>query len=207
MVVLAYQFASGVSERGAAGVRALRRVCLAAALPVAALLVLGLLAGIEAIDAGPMGTPLLLGGALLLAVMARLLFVRVTGAAFPARGERAVLGVVVAIIALCAYWAVGGYALEKGQADAVWLSRNLYLRPAILLDTRERLSVDWAGVRETPLPNVETGARYRYRYEGFRLLAQSGDRMFLIPQYWTWESGNVLVVPVGADVRVIFHPG
>ncbi|MFJ9773570.1 hypothetical protein ACIRVF_20380 [Kitasatospora sp. NPDC101157] len=67
--------------------------------------------------------------------------------------------------------------------------------------------MDWAGVRETALPNAVAGARYRYRYEGLRLLAQSGDRMFLIPQSWTGDTGNAPVVPVGVDVRVVFHPG
>ncbi len=171
------------------------------------LLVLGLLAGFEVIDAGPMGTPLLLGGGLLLAVLARLMYVRGAGAAFPVAGERAALGISVAIVALCAYWAVGGYAQEKGTADAVRLSHSLHLRPAVLLDTADRLALGWPGVRETPLTDVEGGTRFRYRYQGMRLLAQAGGRMFLIPRQWTWETGNVLVLPVGADVRVAFHAG
>ncbi|RKT19338.1 hypothetical protein BX285_3794 [Streptomyces sp. 1114.5] len=207
VAALAIPLVSGRARRSAGSSRVLRRVCLALVLPVAALLVLGLLAGIEAIDAGPMGTPVLIGGALLLALLARLLNVRGTGAAFPAAGERAALGVTVAIIALCAYWAVGSYAQEKGEADAEQLSHNLHLRPAVVLDTSERLSLGWSGVRETPLPAAEAGAHFRYRYEGLRLLAQAGGRMFLIPRQWTWETGNVLVLPVGADVRVAFHAG
>ncbi|WP_030236068.1 hypothetical protein [Streptomyces sp. NRRL S-350] len=207
VAALAFPLVSGIARRRTGGARALRWACLAVALPVCALLVLGLLAGFEAIDAGPMGTPVLIGGALLLALLARLLYVRGTGAAFPVAGERAAMGVTVAIVALCAYWAVGSYAQEKGEADAEQLSRSLELRPAVMLDTSERLSLGWPGVRESPLPDVEAGARFRYRYEGLRLLAQAGNRMFLIPRRWTWETGNVLVLPVDSGIRIAFHAG
>ncbi|MEV7770331.1 hypothetical protein [Kitasatospora sp. NPDC086791] len=207
VAALAFPLVAGAARRGTGGARALRGMCLAAVLPAAALLVLGMLAGFEAIDAGPMGAPVLIGGALLLALLARLLYVRGSGATFPVAGERAALGVTTAIVALCAYWAVGSYAQEKGQADAEQLSHNLHLRPAVLLDTSERLSLGWPGVREAPLPEAAAGAHFRYRYEGLRLLAQSGNRMFLIPRRWTWDTGNVLVLPVDADVRVAFHAG
>ncbi|MEU8920430.1 hypothetical protein AB0D10_05750 [Kitasatospora sp. NPDC048545] len=207
VVALAFPLAYGAARRGTGGAGVLRWMCFSAVPLVTTLLVLGMLAGFETIDAGPMGTPVLIGGALLLALLARLLYVRGSGATFAAAGERTALGVTTAIIALCAYWAVGNYAQEKGQADAELLSHNLHLRPAVLLDTSERLSLAWPGVRETPLPEAEAGAHFRYRYEGLRLLAQSGNRMFLIPRRWTWDTGNVLVLPVDAGVRVAFHAG
>ncbi|MFE4970799.1 hypothetical protein ACFRAR_01625 [Kitasatospora sp. NPDC056651] len=198
---------SAAARRSPGASRAVRRVCVAAVLPVLVLLVLGLAAGFEVIGAGPMGTPLLIGGALLLALLARLLYVRGTGAAFPVAGERVALGVTVAILALCAYWAVGSYAQQKGRADAEEISHNLQVRPAVMLDTSERLALDWPGVRETPLPAEGAGTHFRYRYEGLRLLAQAGNRMFLIPRQWIWATGNVLVLPVDAGVRVAFHAG
>lgn len=185
----------------------MRLACLALAALVVPLLVLGFLAGFEVFDAGPMGTPLLIGGGLLLAVLARMMYVRGTGAPYPLTGERAALGISVAITVLCAFWAVGGYAQQKGTADAEELARHLYRRPAVVLDTSERLHLGWAGVRETVLTDVEQGARFRYRYEGLRLLAHAGGRMFLVPRTWTWETGNGLIVPFDATVRVAFHPG
>ncbi|MGW3227179.1 hypothetical protein [Kitasatospora sp. NPDC001095] len=207
VAALAFPLVSGAARRGADASRVLRRVCVTAVLPVVALLALGLAAGFEVIDAGPMGTPLLIGGGLLFALLARLLYVRGTGAPFPAAGERVALGVTVAILALCAYWAVGSYAQQKGAADAEALSHNLQVRPAVLLDTSEPLALDWPGVRETPLPDAGAGSHFHYRYEGLRLLAQSDNRMFLIPRRWLWETGNVLVLPVDAGVRVAFHAG
>ncbi|MFE4393386.1 MULTISPECIES: hypothetical protein [Streptomycetaceae] len=204
---LGYHLATRAAGKGGAGARTVRRACWAVAALVVPLLVLGLLAGFEVFDAGPLGTPLLIGGALLLAVLARMMYVRGTGAPYPLTGERAALGVSVAIIVLCSYWAVGDYAQQKGTADAQDLAHHLYRRPAVVLDTPERLHLGWPGVWETALPDVDQGARFRYRYEGLRLLALSGGRMFLVPRTWTWETGNGLILPFDATVRVAFHPG
>ncbi|MER8187695.1 hypothetical protein [Kitasatospora sp. NPDC094015] len=189
------------------GCRAVRRACRLAVVPAVLLLVLGLLAGFEVIDAGPTGTPLLIGGALLLVVLARLLAVRAAGAPYPLTGERAALGIGVALIVLCSFWAAAGIAHRKGTADARWLAGHLTLRPAVVLDTTERLYLQWPGVEERALPDAGAGQRFRYRYRGVRLLAQAGDRMFLIPRDWTWEDGNVLVLPMDTAVRITFHPG
>ncbi|MFB7944714.1 hypothetical protein ACFC6L_07300 [Kitasatospora phosalacinea] len=207
LAAVAYHLATRTVRSGAEGRRTVRRVCRAAALLAVPLAVLGFLAGFEVVDAGPMGTPLLLGGALLLVVLARLLAVRTTGAAYPLTGERAALGISVALIVLCSFWTAGGFAHQKGHRDARWLARNLALRPAVVLDTTERLYLQWPGVDERALPDPGAGQKFRYRYRGLRLLAQANDRMFLIPRDWTWDRGNVLILPVDADVRIVFHPG
>ncbi|MFE1322808.1 hypothetical protein [Kitasatospora phosalacinea] len=207
LAAVAYHLATRTVRSGAEGRRTVRRVCRAAVLLAVPLAVLGFLAGFEVVDAGPMGTPLLLGGALLLVVLARLLAVRTTGAAYPLTGERAALGISTALIVLCSFWTAGGFAHQKGHRDAQWLARNLALRPAVVLDTTERLYLQWPGVDERALPDPGAGQRFRYRYRGLRLLAQANDRMFLIPRDWTWERGNVLILPVDADVRIVLHPG
>ncbi|MFJ3789583.1 hypothetical protein [Kitasatospora sp. NPDC090091] len=207
LAALAYHLATRAVRTGTDGRRVVGRACWAVALVVVPLVVLGFLAGFEAIDAGPMGTPLLLGGALLLVVLARLLAVRTTGVPYPLTGERAALGISVALIVLCSFWAAGGFAHQKGENDAERLADNLALRPAVVLDTTERLYLQWSGVDERALPDGGAGQRFRYRYRGLRLLAQVNGRMFLIPRNWTWDAGNVLILPVDANVRIVFHPG
>ncbi|MGW4896880.1 hypothetical protein ACWEQL_32170 [Kitasatospora sp. NPDC004240] len=202
-----YHLATRTVRSGADGRRIVRGARWAVAVLVVPLLVLGFLAGFEVLDTGPMGTPLLIGGALLVVVLARLLAVRAAGAPYPLTGERAALGISVALIVLCSFWAAGGFAHQKGTADARWLAENLALRPAVVLDTTERLYLQWPGVEERTLPDAGAGQRFRYRYRGLRLLAQANDRMFLIPRDWTWEEGNVLILPVDARVRIVFHPG
>ncbi|MEV8323378.1 hypothetical protein [Kitasatospora sp. NPDC056731] len=202
LVALAYHLAT---RRGAS--RWVRPACVLIAAAVAPLLVLGFLAGFGAIDLGQYAVPLLIGGALLLAVLARLLFARVTGSPYPLPGERAAVAVTVAIVVLCSFWAATGYAHAKGTEDARRLSARLYQRPAMIVDTTERLYLAWPAVQEYALADAGQGQRFRYRYHGFRLLAQSGARMVLIPRDWTWDTGNVLVLPLDTDVRVTFHPG
>ncbi|MFE6051398.1 hypothetical protein ACFQ6N_11605 [Kitasatospora sp. NPDC056446] len=202
LVVLAYHLATG---RGVS--RWVRPVCLVLAAAVLPLLVLGFLGGFRVVDFGRAGTPVLIGGSLLLAILARMLFVRGTGSPYPLTGERAAFGVIVAIVVLCSFWAATEYAHAKATEDARRLSTQLYLRPAMVVDTTEHLYLAWPAVHEDQLADAGHGQRFRYRYHGFRLLAQSGSRMFLIPRDWTWDTGNVVVLPLDSDVRVTFHPG
>jgi hypothetical protein len=200
-----YHWATRTTRSGADGRRIVRRARRTVVVAVP-LLVLGFLAGFEVIGAGPMGTPLL-PGALLVVVLARLLAVRAGGAPYPLTGERAAPGTSVALIVLCSFRAAGGFAHQKGTADARWLADNLALCPAVVLDTTERLYLQWPGVEERTLPDAGAGQCFRYRYRGVRLLAQADNRMFLIPRDGTWEDGNVLILPVDASVRIAFHPG
>jgi len=185
-----------------------RRVChgLMALAPV--VFFLGLLAGLNVLGRrSPMAAPLLMGGALALFVYAHLLAVRCTGAPYPLAREKAVLATTAALIALCSFWATNAFAQQKGTSDAKQLAAHLWLRPAVVLDTTERLYLQWSGLEETSLSETTSGQHFRYRYRGMRLLAQSGDQMFLIPKNWTWRAGDVLVVPSGPGVRVAFHAG
>ncbi len=170
------------------------------------LFLLGLLTGLQVMSAGSMGTPLLLGGAVLLFLLGRVLAVRCSGSPYPVHRERAALAVSTALIALASFWAVGAYAQEKGRTDARHLAANLTLRPAVVLDTAERLYLPWPGVEETALPTA-ADQRFRYRYRGLRLLAQSDNRMFVVAKAWTWQNGAVMIIPADGNVRVSFHAG
>ncbi|WP_405737503.1 hypothetical protein OG607_16590 [Streptomyces sp. NBC_01537] len=49
--------------------------------------------------------------------------------------------------------------------------------------------------------------KFRYRYRGLRLLAQSNGRVFLIPDQWAPGNGNCLMLPVDSDTRFQFQAG
>ncbi|GAA3004825.1 hypothetical protein GCM10020229_15920 [Kitasatospora albolonga] len=187
--------------------RRVRRGCRGLTVVAVLCLLLGLSAGFGGIDAGALGTPLLIGGGLVLVLYARVLSVRSTGAPYPVAREKAALAVLAALIALCSFWAVGAFAQEKGRREAQRMAGNLALRPAVVLDTTERLYLQWPGVEERQLPGAGAEQRFKYRYRGLRLLTDSDHRLFLVSQDWTWRDGNVLVVPVDDRVRVAFHPG
>ncbi len=77
-----------------------------------------------------------------------------------------------------------------------------------MLDTRERLYLrDTVTEEQVLLPagadRAPEGQTFRYRYYGLRLLVQSGDRLFLVPERWD-PSDSTLVFDM-SDVRVKFR--
>ncbi|MEZ0064481.1 hypothetical protein ABIA32_000469 [Streptacidiphilus sp. MAP12-20] len=173
----------------------------------AVLFVLGVLGGFQVWPASELATPMLLGGGLLAAGCGRVFAVRGSGRVYPFRQELVALVLVGALVLLASFWASHVDAKVHGRSDAAYLAHHLWLRPAARVDTTERLYFDSPGVRETVLPANGSAQRFRYRYEGLRLLAQSGNRMFLIPDQWTPASGYVLLATADPNIRVSFHPG
>jgi hypothetical protein len=52
----------------------------------------------------------------------------------------------------------------------------------------------------------ETDAAYRYRYDGLKLLLQSGDQDVLVPATWTADNGTTIVLPRTDSLRLEFTP-
>ena len=119
--------------------------------------------------------------------------------------RRAVLTFTVGLITLSLFWATSSFAGAYGRGRAMDLADRLSSdRPAVVLDTTERLFADYRGVEETELP-AEEGQRFRYRYYGFRLLVQAEGRMFLVPEQWRFEDGTTLVLTANDDVRFFLY--
>ena len=172
------------------GARRLGRAAYAAVAAALALLVTYRWTG--AWPAYPMVTPLLLAaGVAVLAWLWHRAGVRRGAVAF------AILTVVT-----CLFWATATLAQWTGLGAAQRTARNLDELPAVVLDTEERLYLTDGVVTEAELPQEE-GQSFRYRYRGLRLLIQSGDRMFLVPERWT-PAGSTIVVDL-ADVRARFR--
>ncbi|MFF1479875.1 hypothetical protein ACFVYD_20380 [Streptomyces sp. NPDC058301] len=169
-----------------------------------ALFVLGMLGGFQVWPAGPLDTPLLFGGGLLLVVYGRTVHLKTTG--HPVPGELKALVIVVALVALGCFWAVQAYAQTHGRDDGRELAGHLWHRPTVVVDTAERLYFGAVPVKETSLPAGDPAQKFKYRYRGLRLLAQSGNRMFLIPDGWSRTRGIVMLVPADGSVRVAFRP-
>lgn len=202
---LGYSWISTVDTSRTGALRNLGRGSLVLIVCGTMLFVLGMLGGFQVWPAGPLDTPLLLGGGLVLVVYGRVLHLKSTGHPFP--GEMKALFIIAALISLCCFWAVQAYAQSSGQHDARNLARHLWLRPAVVVDTPERLYFGSAPVRETALPPAGSAQKYKYRYRDLRLLAQSENRMFLIPDGWTPTRGAVMLVPADGTVRIAFRPG
>jgi len=109
-----------------------------------------------------------------------------------------ILGAGVAILSLFGPANTSAPAYGSGQAERE--SKALSSRPAVTLDTKERLYLNTACAEETSLP-ADTEQSYRYRNRGLRLLAVGSDRLFLIPDRWR-DGCQVLVVPDDDSVRI-----
>ena len=108
-------------------------------------------------------------------------------------------------VAVCVFWATATLAQWTGLGAAQRTARNLDELPSVVVDTPERLYLgvtEDAGVTESALPE-EKDQTYHYRYRGLRLLIQTGDQMFLVPDRWT-PSNSTLLLPID-DVRVRFR--
>ncbi|GGQ40165.1 MULTISPECIES: hypothetical protein [Streptomyces] len=172
------------------------------------LFLLGMLGGLRVWGVGAMEMPLLLSGGLVLLLYSRVLSFKLAGADYPVVRERVAVGLVLALVALASFWAAHEYAKSHGFDDAKYLAGHLRLRPTVTIDTTERLYIPHRQVRETVLPAaVGTSQRFRYRYEGLRLLAEQKGRMFLIPENWSPSCGSVVVLPANSTVRVAFRSG
>jgi len=120
--------------------------------------------------------------------------------------ERGGLAVVVGLIVLSVFWASTSFAAAYGRGRALTLAEQLSDRPGVIVDTKERLWIRHPAVQETKLP-VEGSQEYHYRYRGLRLLIQSKERMFLVPERWSQdEDWSTLVLPVDNTVRIQFVP-
>ncbi len=118
-------------------------------------------------------------------------------------GRRPRLTLVVgALVVLGLFWATNSVASAYGRGRAMDFARTLPDRPAVVLDTKERLFLVNGGVEETALP-TDGDATYRYRYRNLRLIAASEDRLYVAPADWRRGAGTVVVLS-SDDVRLQF---
>jgi hypothetical protein len=118
--------------------------------------------------------------------------------------RRAAALALYAVLATSLLWATATLAQYGGRGAAITLGRSLTTeRPAVVLDTKERLYLNTNAVREVMLPTGPGEQAYRYRYRNLRLLIQGKDRLFLVPSPWS-RGEATLVLPLDDAVRIQF---
>jgi hypothetical protein len=105
--------------------------------------------------------------------------------------RRVSVTVLIGVVTLSLFWAAQDYALGFGRGRAYAVSRDLGRLPQIVIDTRDRLDLTSPFLNEESLTE---GSDYRFRYTGFRLLAESNGRLFLISEDWTQSAGEILML-------------
>lgn len=118
--------------------------------------------------------------------------------------RRTGLATVVAVLVAGVFWAGNSFAWAFGLGRAYDDALGLGNGPEVIIEVTEPLPDLPPGVEERPVARSGDGPA-RYRYRGFRLLVESGDRLFLVPARWTRASRTV-VVPYDGAVRIQLVP-
>jgi hypothetical protein len=115
-------------------------------------------------------------------------------------------GVLFLVVSIGLFWAVGNYALKVGVTRGQQVVQQLPTTPDLMLFSEKSLSLDGPGVTE--LVCGPEDASYRYRYQGLKLVLQSGDQLLLLPAGWTRSDGTAIVLPRTDALRLEFSaPG
>jgi hypothetical protein len=141
--------------------------------------------------------PLGITGALLCVLYGRALAQRVAGVEPLSLTRRALIFLLIAFVA---FWDTERLARSFGEGYAGLVVAQPQRLSAVTLFSAKSLRISAPGVTETPLRG--SNLQYRYRYDGLRLLQQSGERYFLINKGWDRRTGRVVVLRDSGDLRM-----
>jgi hypothetical protein len=113
-------------------------------------------------------------------------------------------GLASLLVVIGLFWAVGSYAIEVGRGRAQETQAQLPTTADAVLYTERSLRLAVAGVTELGCDDPD--AAFRFRYDGLKLVLQSGGQYLLLPAGWTRENGTAVLIPRGDGVRLEFAP-
>jgi hypothetical protein len=109
--------------------------------------------------------------------------------------ERTLVAIAVVVVVAALFWATNIFATKAGEIDGKNTAADLWWRQnTVVLDTTERLYVDGALIKETPLESTGPADVKTFRYECLRALVVRGDRWVLVPAKWTDPGGIAMIV-------------
>jgi hypothetical protein len=118
-------------------------------------------------------------------------------------GVAAVEWAVVFVLAgLSLFWAANDYSASVGQARAAQFVREMPTLPDATLFSERSMGLAHTGVREVRCTDPE--ATYGYRYDGLKLVLQSGDMYLLLPAGWNARRGVAVLLPRTDSTRLEF---
>ncbi|ATL29026.1 hypothetical protein [Streptomyces formicae] len=122
----------------------------------------------------------------------------------PAAAALAEWGVVLVLVGLGLFWAANDYAAAVGETRAREFAADLPTYPYAIVYSADSLSLTAPGVRETRCKDPK--AAYRFRYDGLKLMIQSGNQYVLVPERWSRVDGVAVLLPRSPSVRIEFAP-
>jgi len=110
--------------------------------------------------------------------------------------------VIVVLGGLSLFWVANDYSAAVGRSRAREMTAELPAFPDATLYSEKGLSLRHPGLRETRCADEDAG--YAFRYDGLKLILQSGDQYLFLPATWSREEGVTLVMP-RAGTRLEFR--
>ncbi|UOX89336.1 hypothetical protein MUY14_01445 [Amycolatopsis sp. FBCC-B4732] len=98
------------------------------------------------------------------------------------------------------FWAAADYSASVGSRRGEQVLESLASYPDIALYTEKDLSISAPGVTRTDCKNRE--AAFKYRYDGLKLIMQSGDQYLFVPSGWSASTGTAVIVPRSDAIRL-----
>ena len=131
---------------------------------------------------------------------------RADGAGWPQAGWVAVVewAAVFVLVGLSLFWAANDYSAAVGRSRARQFVAELPLYPSAVIYSERSLNLHAPGVREVRCQDRE--AAYRFRYDGLKLVLQSGDQYLFLPEAWAPTDGVAILLPRTDSVRLEFQP-
>jgi len=111
---------------------------------------------------------------------------------------------VFVLVGLSLFWAASDYSAAVGRSRARQFVAELPTYPDAVVYSNRSLSLRAPGVRELRCRDPE--AAYRFRYDGLKLMLQSGDQYLFLPAAWSPRNGVAILVPRSDSLRLEFLP-
>lgn len=111
--------------------------------------------------------------------------------------------VIFILIGLSLFAAATDYAAAVGRSRAQDLAATLGQEPAVMIYSQKDLSLAAPGIRRIRCHDPQ--AAYQFRYDGLKLVLESGDLYLFLPENWTPADGTAVLLPQSDSVRLEFH--
>ncbi|MGH3568251.1 MAG: hypothetical protein ACRDRH_19930 [Pseudonocardia sp.] len=112
-------------------------------------------------------------------------------------------GAVFVLVSIGLFWAVGSYAAGVGTGRAQQIEASLPTMPNITLYSEKSLGLEGPGI--TMFECTAENAAYQARYDGLRIIQQSGSQYLLLPVGWNRTDGPAILIPRSDTVRIEFR--
>jgi hypothetical protein len=111
---------------------------------------------------------------------------------------------VFVLVGLSLFWAANDYSAAVGRSRARQLVAELPTYPDAVVYSSRSLSLAARGVRQVRCHDPE--AAYRFRYDGLKLVLQSGDQYLFLPAAWSPADGVAILMPKSDSLRLELVP-